>query len=230
MPRGKTIMPARLQVQQFIEWISVRHPCGPFLLRSEEIAVPVELQRHDVAQSGGQLLHFPVRRDLQEAAAALVRGIARHAFVIGPVGIARRAIAHGHIHRAIRAYGQSHAGIHAPVLQVAGFHQLRIVEALRHADAAVGDAVSVSIFPAHDLISQDSPRHAVLHRHAQRVVRPGLRGKGVQRLLQTVSVAVAQQMKAAVVSASIEPAVRGVFDVVQTCQAHRQFPHGEARH
>ena len=75
MPRRESVVPPAIgrDVQQFIEGISIRHPCRAFLIGAEKVAVSVELQRHDVAQAGIELLHFSLGRNAHETAAALLR-------------------------------------------------------------------------------------------------------------------------------------------------------------
>ena len=49
MPRRKTVVPPRLDVEQLVEGVAVRHPRRAFLIRAEKIAVTIPLQRHDGA-------------------------------------------------------------------------------------------------------------------------------------------------------------------------------------
>ena len=42
MPRRKAVVPARLDVQQFVERVAVGQPGGAFLVGAEQVAQPVE--------------------------------------------------------------------------------------------------------------------------------------------------------------------------------------------
>ena len=151
MPRRKTVVPPRLDVEQLVEGVAVRHPCRAFLIRAEKIAVAVPLQRHDVAQPRGELLHFSIFPEAQQTAAPPRRGVVR-AGLVGPVGIRRSAVAHRHVKRAVRSEADRHRAVHAPVHEIAGLHQLRVVEVFVHRLARVRHAVAVGVAKAHDLI------------------------------------------------------------------------------
>ena len=66
-----TSMAAGLKVQQLIERISIRAPRGAFLVSGKEVAVFVELERHDVAQAARELFDLAVWGEAQEAATPL---------------------------------------------------------------------------------------------------------------------------------------------------------------
>src|SRR5688500_9984468 len=52
VPRREAIMPAGLNVQQFVEWISVGHPRRSFLIGHEQVAIPVEGHANGEANAG----------------------------------------------------------------------------------------------------------------------------------------------------------------------------------
>src|SRR5256885_3715120 len=57
MARRKTVVAPRLDVQQFVEWISVRQPCRAFLIGDEQVADPVE--RHPDGEADASADCFP---------------------------------------------------------------------------------------------------------------------------------------------------------------------------
>ena len=223
VPRREAVVPPtrEIDVEQFVERIAIRHPGRAFLIAGEEVAVPVELQRHDVTQARRELLDFAIRADAQQTAAALVGRVVRDAFFVVPIRVVVTRVAHRHVERAVGAERERHRAIHAAVVEIGRLHEFGIVEAFRHRLACVRHAVAIRVAPAHHFIGQHGVRHPVLHRHAERVVRARLGREGVHLVLQPIAIGVAEQMKTPIVTAGEKPPVRRVFDVVQAGQFHR---------
>ena len=53
MPRREPVVPARHNMQQFIQGVAVRQPRGSFLIRGKKITLPVEGQPAEKTDSGG---------------------------------------------------------------------------------------------------------------------------------------------------------------------------------
>ena len=58
MARRKAIVLARLNLEQFIQWIAIRQPCGAFLVGGKQIAPRVEGQRAGESDAGANGFAF----------------------------------------------------------------------------------------------------------------------------------------------------------------------------
>ena len=114
MTRRKAVVQSGLDVQQFVEWISVRQPRRALLLAGEKIAQPVEGQRAGEARAGANGLAFlEVRRDTLDRAVlqrGSIPGLSRGRVHKISVGVIRRAEAE--VDRAVLRVHRDADGIH----------------------------------------------------------------------------------------------------------------------
>ena len=144
MTRRKAVVQSGLDVQQFVERISVRQPRRALLLAGEKIAQTIEGQRAGEARAGANRFAFlEVRRDTLDRAVlqrGSITGLARGRIDEIAVGVIRRAEAevNGTV---LRVHGDAD-GIDA----LGNFFP-----ALRDDDLFVGDAVAVLVEDERDL-------------------------------------------------------------------------------
>src|SRR5579884_3198813 len=80
MPRRKTVMPTRLDVEQFVERVAVGQPGRAFLVGAKEVAVGVERHRNGEAYSCCDSLAMPpIGRKLLDGATFAVDVVKRFA-------------------------------------------------------------------------------------------------------------------------------------------------------
>jgi hypothetical protein len=86
--RRETIVAARLNMEQLVEWISIGHPGCALLLAGEEIAVTVEGKGDGKAHAGGHdFAARKVRRDLEHGGAFGGEGVLGFPLRIEQVGL-----------------------------------------------------------------------------------------------------------------------------------------------
>jgi hypothetical protein len=138
-----------------------------------------------------------------------------------PIGIVVAGVAHRHIPGVVGTAREGHAAVDAAMAQILRLHQFGIVEAFGDGLALIGHAVPIGVAPAHDLVGEGETGIAFMHDDAERVIRSALRLEGRHFFLESVTIAVAEEVKAPVVSTCKKPAIRRVFEVVEGSEFHR---------
>ena len=114
MAGRKAVVPALLQVQQFIKWISIGHPGRSFLFSAEQITRAVKGERDRESHSGAEdLPGTKVRGDLHDGPSLVRQRVMRSAALVEKIGRRVAGRANAKIDRVVSRIDGHAYGIHS---------------------------------------------------------------------------------------------------------------------
>ncbi len=229
MTRREAVVPAALDVEQFVKGIAVRQPGRAFLIGAEKVAVLVEAQADGPADAGAEFLAaFEVRRDAQDGPALAAEVVLRLAEGIELVGVVIKTHAQAEEDRAVFRIHTHARGVDAGKGERPAFGDGLLMLSL---------PITIAVGDHHDLAFAGKVDRVAMRRAFRREVHADGRGdpafalpEEIGLILQPVAIRVTQKVDVAIVTERDEHAVVAVLEIDEVCELQRQGSDLKAGH